>query len=324
MSEVMDESTEMEAPEQEVQASEASEQESELSLEEKVEAMSAADEGEGEGEAEGEAKPEYAPNFKFKVMEEEHEIDEIFRPAIVSKEAEDKFRELYEKAYGLDHVKGDRDRFRDEFNTHKEALDKQTSAINTLSSYLDSKDFESFFQALDIPKAEIMRFALTEAQKETWTPEQRQQYDDSLTAKRRANVYQEQYNSNQSQLESLRQEQVVKDYQLELYRPEVQEFQQAFDQRNGKDAFRNEVAQLGTYHEKVDGIVKPVGELVQSLMTKFGPFMQTQTQSAGQPQSQVASPKDVPVIPNTGPAGQAPTHKAIKSLEDLERLADSL
>ena len=268
----------------------------------------------------------YEPNYKVKIKDEEVEIDKIFKPAIVSKEAEDKFRELYEKAHGLEHVKADRDVLREEYRTHKEALHKQTNAINILSGYLDQGDYQAFFKALNIPTQEVMKYSLTEAQKADWTPEQRASYDQQWEAKRRANLYEEYYNSNQSQLESLQQDQVVKDYTLETYRPEVKEFIDAFDQRNGQNAFRKEVAQLGTYHEKVDGEVLPIRKLVDSVMDKYAPFMQMQkAETQGTKSSQqVVVQRDVPVIPNTGPSGGAPVQKAITSLDDLEKLADSM
>jgi len=348
--EVLDESKEIDTPEQDVQEK-APESLEELqaqidSMDEKdsssepdevdelvAKGKEKSDDDEGEEEddeplaakADGESE-KYEPNYKIKIMDEEVEIDDLFKPAIVSKEAEEKFRELYEKAHGLEHVKQDRDQFRESYNNYKEALNKQTNAINVLSGYLDQGDYDAFFKALNIPAQEVMKYSLTEAQKAEWSPEQRAAYDHQQETKRRANLYQEYYNSNQNQLESLQQDQVVKDYTLETYRPEVKEFLEAFDQRNGQDAFRKEVAQLGTYHEKVHGEVLPVRQLVDSVMTKFAPFMQERkVETQGKPAlQQVVTPRDVPVIPNTGPSGQSPAQKAITSLEDLEKLAESM
>lgn len=275
----------------------------------------------------------YEPNAKYSVLNEEYEFDKELAPLLQSKEAEDKLRELYEKAHGLDHIKADREQIREDFGTYKADSEKRDVAINTLTSYLDSGDLESFFTSLKIPQADVMRYALQAAQREEWTPEQRAVYDQQIEHKRRANVYEESYNSNQDELESLRQDQVVKDYQLEMYKPDVQVFEAAFNQRKGPDAFRNEVAELGTYNEKVHGKVLPISELVGSIMKKFEPWIGATTPAVAAtpaaitpqatPQA-VSQPAELPVIPNTGPAGQAPAAKAITSIADLEKIADAL
>ena len=105
--EVLDDSTAIETPEQDVQESTSTLSE-DASIEEKIEALGAADSDEGtaeeeapveepviEGEepiaaAEGE---KYEPDLKFKVLDEEHEMDEVFKGLPLNKEAEEKLRE---------------------------------------------------------------------------------------------------------------------------------------------------------------------------------------------------------------------------------------
>lgn len=298
--------------------------ETETDLEEEDLPLAASAEEEVDGEVTEKETAAYEANYKFNVKGEEHEIDDVLKPLITSKEVEDKIRRLHEQSFGIEKVEESRDYYKENLGQYKGALEKQTGAINTLSSYLDQGDLESFFKALDIPSKDVMQYALTQAQRQEWTPEQRMAYDQQWETKRRANVYQEQYNTNQSHIESLRQDQVVKDYTIELHNPEVQKFAEAYDQLRGSDAFRNEVADLGTYHEKVHGNVLEVSHLVKAVMEKFGPLMQTSGQVATQATGpQTTAPREVPTIPNTGPGGQAPAQKAIRSLEDLEKLAES-
>ena len=280
-------------------------------------------------EASAPAKEEYVPDYKLKAGGEEIEIPEVFRAAITSKEAEEQFKEVFRKAHGLPQVEQSRDKYKEDFNALYQSAKTQDDAVQTLDGYLKNKDLHSFFTALEIPIQDVMKYALEQAELQAGTPEQRQAFEAQVEAKRRANMMEQSYNSNEQQLLSLQQDKVVQDYRIELFKPEVQAFEKAFNQSHGDDAFEAEVGRLGEYYEKVHGDVRPVSQLVEEVMGKFGPLVQqTQQQSsdpaAANPAPSIVPPEDLPVIPNTGPSGRAPAQKAIRSIEDLEKIADSI
>src|SRR5688572_23823320 len=52
---------------------------------------------------------QYTPNFKFKVLDKEHEIEERFRKLIKDADSEKMIRELHEKSFGIEAIKSQRD-----------------------------------------------------------------------------------------------------------------------------------------------------------------------------------------------------------------------
>jgi hypothetical protein len=102
----------------------------------------------------------YKPNFKFKALGKEMEIDKFLHDAIKDAESEKKIRELYEKAHGLDYIKPMRDRLQEENQAlvqEKQGMDYQLKA---LSHFVQTDNMGAFFQALKIPEDKVLKYAL--------------------------------------------------------------------------------------------------------------------------------------------------------------------
>jgi hypothetical protein len=277
----------------------------------------------GEG---GEPAP-YEPNFKFKVMEQEHEIDEMFRSLVKDADTEKKIRELHEKAYGLDTVKGRLEKVREEHTSTKQKLSQYEEAVSDLRELYQSRDFDTFFGKLNIPQEAILQWVAEKVNYNNLPPEQKALYDDALKARRDAYEARKQSREMSGKVDerSLEARRVLMTTALE--KPDVKTFAAAFNAKVGKpDAFWNEVCKVGIQAHEQDGIDLPPEEAIKRVMDAYKPFF-GEAAPAGNPaaanQPKVVQPNPAPTIPNVqGSAGRSPVgKKKPTSIEDLKKLA---
>lgn len=274
--------------------------------------------------------PAYTPNYKFKALDKEFEFDEWLRPHVKSQEHEKKLRELYEKAYGLDHVKSERDKIRTEYKTVNEQYSSLNRGLDQLTSMLKNKDFHGFFNSLEIPEQDILQYALSRVQYSQLPPEQRAIFDQQYAEKQRL-AYYEQENRDlvvayQNQMGQQR------SYELDGYlsRPEVASTVSAFDARVGyPGAFRDEVIRRGQYYANLPNAQDiPVEQAVREIMNLAGPIAaQAMAQQAPQDMGlsqQVQAQQSKPVIPNIKGRGTSPAKKVVRSISDLRKLHASM
>lgn len=315
----------------------------EQTLEEKIEALAdqpaqeeaaidaKATEGEtGEvvdaAEAEG-AELKYQPNFGFKVKDKEYEIDEWARSLITDEESEKKVKELFEKAYGLDHVKANRDEIREERNGFKSTLEQQNGLLYDWQYMIDQKDFSALFKAVEINPRDIMMWALKQAELQEAGPDARAAYEQDWQVKRQNRILDQQYSLQQQQLEQMQRDQVTNEYNYLVSTPDISTYKEAFDQRNGANAFANEVALRGEAYERAGNANISVKEVIDEVMKRFpmasAEPAQDATPASSQQQTAPSMPKEVPVIPSTGSGGSSsPAQKEFKSLDELKAFAN--
>jgi len=293
-----------------------------------------------EAEASEEEKPEetpseeaeYTPNLKFKAMGKEMEFDEELRPFITNEQVEKKFRELHEKAYGLDHVKTDRQALREELDGVKKEHTELKGSVEFLGKYLEQGDLESFCRELNISETDILKFAATLLQRREMPPEQRQVHEGYSNLKREVDALKIQ-NSRLSQGQS---EGLVAARMMEMDNvisdPNVSAVAKAFDERVGKPgAFREEVILRGRYHWQTYQKDIPAKQAVDEVLNLIGGTVAApppqQVAETPAPQQQASNVKVVhqkPAIPNIQGKGTSPAKKVFKTLEDIEEHRDKL
>ena len=284
----------------------------------------------GQAPTEGEP-PEYTPNFEFTVKDKKLEFDEWARPFVKDKETEAKFREMFEKAHGLEEVKTHRQSLRDELNTLKTEKTQLDTSLKQLSSYVQNKDYNSFFETLKIPKEDIIRYAVDELKYQELSPEQRREIDAHRQQTSRLSELELQ---NQQLLEQSQQAiRSQAEFQLnsELSKPDIASIAQNYDARIGKPgAFRQEVINRGAYYETVHGQTIPAAQAVQEIVQLIGGQASTSPQASTTPQQPspsqvVATQKTKPVIPNVqGSGSNSPYKKQPTSVEDLRKMRDQM
>lgn len=279
------------------------------------------------------SEPEaYDPDFSYKVKTETKEFDEWLRPVVKDKETEERLRELYTRAEGLEEVKSVRDQIKEELEEKTRLMqekDQQIDQIKQVGRYIQKKDYNTFFKALQIPKEDIIRYAAEELQYQEMTPEQQQYIDQQREQAYRLSLLEQQNQQLSTQAQQAQRQQMEQTLESELTRPEVEQVAEQFDSRLGKPgAFREEVIKRGVLHEQ-NGTVVTANQAVSEVLQLIGgtspqPQAEEAPQQAGTRNEPVVASRK-PVIPNIGSSsGGSPAAKRPRSLEDLRRLRDQM
>lgn len=284
------------------------------------------------GEA-SQAKPVdvYSPNYKFKVKDKELEFDDFVKPIIKTKDVEQKLKDLYEKAHGLDEVKTARETFKTQAEEWKGKYSQVEQSLQTLGSYVKKGDFRTFFQALNIPKEQVIRYAIEELKYQELPPEQKAAIDQQREQEMAYEAASSQNQTLQQQMAQLVQQQTTFELNQELAAPTVAQAIEAYDARLAKPgAFKAEVIRRGQYYEAVHKISPPASQLVQEVLSLIG--VQAQSPQGQQVISQEQSGQTVhqnqqnkPTISSfAGSGAKSPTRKVPGSIEDLRKMRQNL
>jgi len=298
-------------------------------------AQASAPSTEAQPQADGTAAPAWKPDYKFKVMDKEHEIDEWARAAIKDEETLKKARELYEKAYGLEPLKQSRDEFKTKYQSALPQVEeyKQVSqSLNRLSHFVQQKDFGSFFEGLKIPKAEIFKWVKSELELSEQPPEMQQQLRAAKEYQAKLYDIQQQMTSYQQQLEQANRFQAEQTIGGAIA-AHAKDVAAVFNERAGDpQAFYNAVMQQGAYHQQATGEKLPVDEVVRMVAEKASRFIGYTPQTAAPdaapaavaPATNVIVKGDKPTFPNAKAGGASPVTRNFKSLDDIKKHAATL
>ncbi len=271
----------------------------------------------------------YKPTYKYKVNDKELEFDDFVKPIIKDKTTEQKLKELYEKAYGLDEVKSSRDNFKTQANEWKTKYTNVEQTLQTLGGYVKKGDYRSFFDTLKIPKDQIIKYAIEELKFQELPPEQKAEIERQRQIQFEYEQAQMQNQTLQSQMAEIVQRQAEFELQQELAKPDVSQIVQSFNARmNNPNAFLAEVIRRGQYYETVHKISPPASQIVGEVIGLIGAGMTGQpaatTTSQGS-SSQTIPQAQKPVIPSlNGASNKSPVKKAVGSIEDLRKLRQQL
>lgn len=266
----------------------------------------------------------YTPNYKFKVLDKELEIDEWLRPVIKSQDMEKKVKELYEKAYGLDSIKPKHQAIKEELESTKAKVEETDKALNILGKYVSENDFDSFFDGLGIPKNKILEYALELVRREQMSPEQKAQWEASKQARDAARYYEaENARLMQSQQQFAVQQRTF-ELDMALSQAEAKTVAEAYNAGMGSpEAFKDYCIQIGqAYAARGQDIpaTMAVSEAIKHLKA-INPSLGVVANTGG---AHVVQASQKPVIPNIQGRGTSAVKPAVKSLEDLKRRAKEL
>lgn len=271
----------------------------------------------------------YQPNFKFKVLDKEQEIDEWLKPVIKDAETEKKVRDLYERAFGLEHVKSDRQRLREQNQFQQNDIARHSQVVNNVNQMLANKDYDSLFSnVLKIPEDDILRQAQKILQLREMPPEQRQAIEHARQVNQRAYELE---NQNQQLMQTNEHVAVTartQELDWTLQRPEFSQVAQAYDARLGQQgAFRNAMIERGKYNALALGRdITPeqaANEVLQFIGGRQNLIPAQNTQTFGNGAAQVV-PERKPVITNIQGRGTSPAKKMVRSIDDLKKRAKEM
>ena len=309
-------------------------------------AASKAKDGEKTVVAKAEAKPSYTPNFKFKVLDKELEFEDWAKGLVKDGDTEKKVREFHEKAYGLESVKADRATLKAQLGEAATKLTEYETGINNLHAAKAKKDYDSFFEAWDIPKEDIIKYALEVVKREE-DPNAKAQWENSRRAIQEQSAFEteqlcfdenavvlfqsafetEQQRFHQSRVEFAVEKRLFElDY--ELSKPDNSVFIQAYEQGSGKPgSFKEFVQQIGASVFATSKRDIPASEAVQIAIGHLraaNPMLGMKQEPTVETAQKVVSASNKPVIPNIRGSGGSPVRQAPKSIADLKARAKEL
>lgn len=276
--------------------------------------------------------PVYTPNFKFKVMDRELEIEEAYRSIIKDAKTEAKVRELHEKAYGLDAIKPRYQDVREKYKSLNQEHTNFKGNIQKTLSKLERGDMDGFFNDVKIPREKIFQYVLDKLNYQNLPPEQQRMIDAQRSQEERAY----QLELQNQELQQAYQHQAVQARTVEMHsalsRPNVKSVSDAFDAARGQGAFENEVIRRGQLAYYTTGKDITADQAVQEVLQLLGQPAREQTQAApqqaamnaqaqqamNQPQAQGQRP---PVIPAVTGRSTSPARRSPKSLDELRQMA---
>jgi len=273
------------------------------------------------------ATPEYKPDFKFKASSKEYEIPEKFKSIIKTKEDETEIKDILSKAYGIDSLKMRLDSTSQENDYIKTKVlpeyAKQDEIISELGSYIDKKDFGSYFDRLGIDIKDVQKWMHQEL---SLTPDQRQLYDQNRDLQKQ--VYQRQVESQQlkSQVDQTTQdkqnalvEQTRSALDFTLNKSEHKDAIQTYDGNHGAGSFQRKVIEYASFKANTEGRNLTVEEAVRGAKELLVPATVHATPTT---QTQ-ALPKEKPTLPVVPARAQAPSGKQITSIKQLREKYNS-
>jgi hypothetical protein len=268
-------------------------------------------------------EPAYQPNFSYEFrslsgIREQKEFDERLRSVIKTKEDEDYIRDLVTKADGLDVNKRNLQTAMEEKEQLLQKYSPMEKDVEMVLQMRDNGDIGSVLQALGIEKKQFLKYAYEVATYDDLTPEQKSIYDKKHELQGSSYQLKRQNEQLENRLRSIEIQTRQSDLEQRLNQKEIAPIVQEFDQRNGQNAFWNEVVKRGALYSTQFNQVKQAGELISEIINLYG----LKAPQPQQPKPSVSA-KPLPVLPNTGsgssvvPLKQKPT--SVKQLKELAR-----
>lgn len=274
-------------------------------------------------------QPAWTPNYEFTVKDKKLQMDELFKPLIKSKDVEAKLKDLYEKAYGLDEVKSSRETFKERATQAEQKYQQTEQNLKMLGDVVKKQDFNTFFEVLNIPKEQILQYAIQELKFQQLPDDQKQAIEERRQQEQQFQYAQQQNQTLQQQMQQMAVAQAQQELNFETSKPEVQSVAQALDARLGKQgAFMSEVIKLGQYYEAVHKTSPPASQLVKEVMQIVGmsaPAPQGEPATQANPSQGVVPNSQKPVIPAfNGSVAKSPVRKTPTSIQDLRDMRKQL
>jgi len=275
----------------------------------------------GEVATKGEASEAYQPSFKFKHLGKEHEFEDWVKPFVKDAETEAKMRSLYEKSYGLDFLKTDKQNLKTQLQEVSTKYAETEKAIETIGSYARNKDWDSFFESLSIPKEEILKYAIEVVRREQMPPDQKAQWESARQAQQAAKYYEQQNQTLQQQQQQFQVEQRTFQLQNEISKPEISKIAEMYNAgMENPSAFEQFVIRIGQQYAAQGQdipVTQAVQEAVRHLKAVNPQLGSSPEQMQETPANRVVQPSGKPVIPNIKGRGTSAVKSTVRSLEDL-------
>jgi hypothetical protein len=268
---------------------------------------------------------EWKPTYKFKAADQEHELPEWMRP-VVTKDTEKQVVELFQKAYGLDQVKGKLA----ETATKYQSLESQIKSVVGLRE----KDLGKFLERVGVTKEKLAHWARQQANLEEMSPEERAVYNKNRELEEEKESLSAALETLSAEYSNTAAQARAQELDTVLAVPQVQSIIADYNNRAGDpQAFRSMVIRHGqnealrTNGERDLSPSEAVQEVLHMLALK--PQVPAPVSQPGQPQPQPTQQKVIKapapaVLPKVPNGTQSPTGTTVKRISDLRERAKQM
>jgi hypothetical protein len=278
----------------------------------------------------GEEVVEYTPDFTYKVKDEVFEFDESLREAIKSKEIEDKFRDLYTRAAGLDDYKSKYSDIESKYNQTQPQLERMIGGYQNLMKFRDEGDMDRLMSVLGVTEEQWLNHAEAMLERHDLPEEQQQALKQNRELTDKYNQLEAQFNSLQEQQQSSN---------IEAERSELSQILSSESYASGVELlkevgldFEQDVIRAGEAIVAQENRYPSVAEAVQKAYEYRQPLLtrltaQTQeTQTAEAPAQQVVTEKVVerqPTLPQVKGANSNKVDEVI-TFDKLREISNAI
>lgn len=257
--------------------------------------------------------PAFEPDLTYKFKGEEHHISEDFKDFITNEERNKTVRELYEKAAGLDFMKGSRDHYKTQLEgiqgrmTELEAGARKASDIN---HFIEKGDMASALKVAGFTKDHVLNHAIALLEAE----ERGAGLPDSNAAIEARELQMQMEQSNKELMEAKTQ---LAFNEYSMATSAHQELINAYDARNYPGAFQRMVSLHGQQMSQQNPNYK-ITEAVNDLANQFSWILNgAPTAPQQQTTTNEQHTQTFPTVTTKTSSAASPVKKKITSMEDL-------
>lgn len=260
---------------------------------------------------------QWTPNFKFKSMGQEFEIDEEYRGYVKSADDEKRIKRLFEQFKGVDKLKEQVETYKKDHTMTSSELQNYKKSFETFNELLNSKQYKKAFDLFKIPANVLYQAAMQNLEFDELPQQQKQIYNQLSEQEKYNAMLLEQQQQAMQEIAAMKSQALSQEYAAITTRSDVQPIIQKYESVYGQGSFKEAVKQRGLAIHAMTGKDPSAEQVVGEILNLVKPFMPQPTQ----PQA-IQQHIEKPVIPAvTGSSSQTPGPKAIRSLEDLKRAA---
>jgi len=274
--------------------------------------------------------PAYTPNYKIKAYDSEYEIPENFR-GYINKDNEKNFREVFEKAFAIDVMKGKLEKTRSENESLSKVKGEYENISKNLaqaSKYIQNKDFDSFLKVAQISEKDLQQWMYNKLRQGDLPPEAQSAIQKNQEYLQKQYELEAQNETFRSELESIKQQQTQfsvakRSQELDsvLNRPEISSVMKNFDSSLGQDgAFRNEVIRRAAFEAQSSGKDMSAEDAVNEVLKIVAWNKENSSSEDGDRVLPPQAGQKKPTLPNMQGKATSPVGQKVKTLDDLKKL----
>lgn len=276
--------------------------------------------------------PEFTPNYKYKAYGKELEVEEWAKP-LISKDTQEHFIKLHERAGGFDHLKNNFKELEQKHSVIENNFNQLNQVRHAIVSNISKGNLDQAFQLMDLKDEQIFNYVKQKLEYQQLPPDQKQIVDAY-----RANLER----TEQSQNLALQQKAFAEDIMMQKHELEVMttfnnpKYASTITDYNTRagdeNAFKNVMTSIGANEFYKTGRHMPVAEATEAAikMLMLNPVQAQAIQDQANHGSQIpgnapstsqsvkATPQPIMRVGKSG--GQAPIQQRPKSIDDIKKL----